>query len=352
MSLVHFLFRKRFLLLALTTGFGSGLVAGCNVIVGAGDYKVGTLDGGQGDAGCGSASLPVSSSSFQQAVRSCVLTISCDPFYFQTTMSKCVTDNYLTSVPSPTNRCLSTITSCADYAGCTNQSIPDKTHCPTTSRTAYCNDAGSAVNCGADPNEAPFMKNCAAGNEACNTYDDEAGVVADCVIPSDSTACTAAINNDGMNHCDTLNNEIACVNGVAYGRSCNQFNATCKEDPANGTSCYFNGGACPTPGYTCNSATNTLQWCTSMNVLFNFNCSTSGLTCTDDPTNSTSECVAPGCTVDDFNTCVESCDPDGHHGTLCIGGAPYRIDCSDPMYGFRTCTDATSMSFGGIYCAY
>jgi hypothetical protein len=360
MSPVHVIYRRGFLLLSLATGFASSLVAGCNIIVGAGDYKVGKLDGGgqqetsvATDAGCGSASLPVSSATFQQVVRSCVLAISCDPFYFQTTISNCVTNDYLTSVPSPTNRCLSTITSCGDYAGCTSNAIPNKTQCPSTSTTAYCNDAGLAVNCGADPNAAPYAKNCPAGNEVCNTYDDEAGVIADCLIPSDSTGtCTAAINNDGMNHCDTSNNEITCVNGMAYGRSCNGFNATCKEDPLNGTSCYFNGTKCPTPGYTCDTTANAVKWCTDGNVTFNFNCATSGLTCTDNPSNSSSNCVAPGCTIDDFNTCVESCDADGHHGTVCIGGAPYRIDCSDPMYGFRSCYDATTSTFGGIYCQY
>jgi hypothetical protein len=168
----------------------------------------------------------------------------------------------------------------------------------------------------------------------------EGGTVADCVV---KPTCT---DTDGNFHCDTATNVLyQCINGVGYGKSCDQANATCREDPTNGTSCYFNGTKCTTPGYTCN-AQNQGEWCTSGGVLFTFNCSTAGLTCALDADGGTADCLAPGCTVDDYNNCVESCGVDGHTMNLCIGGAPYTTDCK--TYGFTTCNDSVT---NGIYCS-
>jgi hypothetical protein len=142
------------------------------------------------------------------------------------------------------------------------------------------------------------------------------------------------------------NNLYMCVNGKGYGQACGT-SSTCIEDTANplNTNCFFNGGKCTTPGYTCSG--DTLQWCTTHNVAFNLNCAAAGLTCAIDSVSGNGYCVAPGCTTTDYQNCVESCGADGHTATLCIGGLPYTFDCANPKYGFTSCNDSVT---NGIYC--
>lgn len=335
---------------------GGAIITGCNLILDTSAYTVGTVDGSSADvmsfpdAGseastCGPASLPATSTTFQNIVTSCVLAVSCDPFYFQTTISECISEIYLQSVSSTAVSCLASISSCADYEGCAKQSIPTTAQCASTSMAAYCDATGNAINCGADSNI--FVKNCVARGQTCATYNDgtatgAAGTVADCVVPG---TCTTA-QEDGNQHCDTNNNIFTCVNGSKYGENCNLINGTCQEDtttPSN-TSCYFNGTACPTAGYTCESNGNA-QWCTGT-VLFKFNCSVAGLTCALDDDSGTADCLAPGCGTSDYANCVESCAADGHTANVCIGGAQVPLDCRN--YGsFKTCYDSTT---NGIYC--
>ncbi len=329
--------------LAWTVTVAGGAITGCTVLLDAGSYKVGPSDAGTSDAGtCTPSMLPTNSTTFQNIVNSCILAVSCDPFYFQVTISTCISEVYLQSVPSPSDSCLSTVSNCADYAGCAKQSIPTLTQCPTTSKVAFCDSSGNAVNCGADTNASSYVKNCTARGQTCTTYNDGSGIVADCLVPG---TCT---ETDANQHCDTSNNLYTCVNGVKYGDSCNLLNGTCKEDTAtpSNTLCYFNGTSCTTPGYTC-EPDGTGRWCTSGNVLFKFNCTAAGLTCALN-SSSTADCVAPGCTTSDYDNCTESCSSDGHTANLCVGGAQFPVDCK--TYGFKTCTD--TMSTHGIYCSY
>jgi hypothetical protein len=346
---------RALLALALAAATSGGAITGCNALLDTGAYKVGTVEDGSttdavsvadaGDDGeegsCGPSGLPMTSTTFQNVVAACVLAASCDPFLFQVTISQCISEDYLQSVPSPSDSCLSTISNCSDYAGCADNSIPTTTQCGSTNNTASC--AGTtAINCnGADSNGSPFVVNCGALGLTCSTYaDGDAGTVANCVVPG---TCT---DTDGNQHCDTNNNLYTCENGVKFGSSCNQLNATCKEDPVNGTSCYFNGTACTTPGYTCSTNNDTAEWCTSGNVLFKFNCSAGGLTCGLEGDGGSADCLAPGCSTDDYDNCSESCSSDGHTGYVCVGGAQLPIDCTN--YGFTSCYD--TMSTNGIYC--
>jgi hypothetical protein len=361
-------------LLAVSTGFAGGTVAACNAIVGAGDYKVGIADGSvmdapasdvstmdrqsaetgsgkdAGDAGdadvatgpvtCGSG-LPVNSTAFQEAVSTCLLSVSCDPYFFQTTMSTCISEDYLHSIGY--QACLTTISSCAGFSSCTGLSIPTATQCPNSGvTTAFCASGNNAVNCGADSNQASAVQACQP--VSCGTYMDDAGVIASCVVePSCPTS-----QEDGLFHCNTTTNNLyQCIGGKGFGQNCGT-NSTCIEDPVNGTSCYFNGTACTTAGYTCGSgsSSNVLEWCTSDKVLFNFNCNTAGLTCAVDTTTSSGYCLAPGCSVSDYNNCTESCATDGHTALLCIGGAQYSVDCA--KHGFTSCVDSIT---NGIYCS-
>jgi hypothetical protein len=339
------------LTLALSAGVAAGAAGGCNVVIGADGYKVGTVDAATTDApqsdapgleagACGSG-LPTSSPAFQTAVTTCVLAASCDPFLFQTTISECISEDYLNSIGS--QKCLTSIADCTGYAGCTGQQIPTVgagMQCASSTMDAYCSGT-TAINCGNDSSQGTFALKCSVAGGTCGTYPDPmgTGTVAGCLV---EPTCTEVDSNQ---HCDTTNNVLyTCVNGMGYGQTCDTLNATCKEDPVNGTSCYFNGATCSTPGHTCNSM-NQVKWCTSGGVIFTFNCGTAGLTCTPDTLGGTADCVAPGCTVDDYNNCTETCAGDGHTMNLCVGGAPYTFDCK--TLGFKTCTDSTT---NGVYC--
>jgi hypothetical protein len=361
--------------LALSGAIGALGVTGCSVVVGAGDYKVGSTDGGSagdvvtihdastdhasqdggrdsgmdaGDSGgdeptsggCGSTPLPSTDPAFQAAVTTCALAVGCDPYLFQDTMSDCISTDYLHSIGS--QACLTTISDCAGYQSCTGLAIPTKAQCATSSTTAYCGTGSYAINCGADSLQGSYVQSCSPVQ--CGTYDDTGATAAGCIVEQ---SCPASQDGDGYQHCSTSNNLYTCIGGKGYGQPCGS-GSTCKEDTADPTStnCFFNGTACTTPGYTCNG--NTLEWCTSGNVLFNLNCATAGLTCAIDDITGNGYCVAPGCTTTDYTNCVESCGSDGHTANLCIGGVSYSIDCADPTYGgFKTCYD----TFGsGVYC--
>ena len=345
----------------------SGAVAGCNVLVGAGDYKVGEVDGGATDAhfeagpdtrdsggvemetgspeagrieagaACGSG-LPVDDPGFQAVVDTCVLAASCDPFLFQVTMSDCITEDYLHAIGG--EACLSTIQNCAGFASCTGLSIPTTAQCPSSSTTASCS-GGTAINCGADTNGGFAAQVCSPLQ--CGTYDDSEGTIASCLV---EPSCPPT-EEDGTQYCDTTNNNLyQCINGKGYGQNCGT-NSTCVNDPVNGAGCYFNGtSTCSTDGYACSGSS--VQWCTGGNQ-FDFNCSTVGLACSIDTDTGDGQCLAPGCTFDDYNGCLETCAADGHTANLCVGGAPFQVDCADPKYGFSSCTFDSNLD--GVYCS-
>jgi hypothetical protein len=349
-----------------------GALAGCNLIVGAGDYTVGdagtdatgdavvgeagtdrTGDALAGDAGSDRAGEDVAVShdgggadsravqdapgpdssgqtDFQKLVSTCVLAVSCDPFFFATTISECITEDYLQSTPALS--CLSNIRDCAGYYACRGTANATLQDCPAAGAAAKCDSTTNrAINCSGSA--AGTVQNCAKLGGTCGTHADSTGTtVAECmVVPSCS-------ETDGMSHCSG-NALYTCSGGQGYGQDCSAIDATCATVGAD-TSCFFNAPACGAAGYACTGTT--LGWCTSASQHFNFDCSKAGLACSLDDAGSGS-CVASGAPP----TCSETCGTDGKTITACVGGAPQAIDCS--QYGvFTQCTTSTD-SNGTVY---
>ncbi|HZU85038.1 MAG TPA: hypothetical protein VE987_19035 [Polyangiaceae bacterium] len=139
----------------------------------------------------------------------------------------------------------------------------------------------------------------------------------------------------------TNNQLYSCFQGVGYGSSCDALGATCSTTGSRGTDCYFNSTTtCTTPGTaTCSTGT-TVTACAEANQRFDFDCSRAGGSCQTDATGN-GACVAPGCST--TSSCAEVCT--GAVVTACVGGAPYTIDCT--QYGFSSCAGGAG---NPVYC--
>jgi len=367
----------------------AGALAGCNIVVDAGAYHVvydtdgsvvvdgsvtvpegGTsaMDGGsqgmdgagsQGMDGagsnaeggrpvaCGSTPLPTTQA-FKQLVSACVLSVSCDAQFFATTVSDCITNDYLQTFGSLA--CLGNITSCADFYNCENLSVTTTVQCPDTSSSdddTYCN-GNIATNCYySEPNmELNSVYNCTAlaGSGTCEVYtDDNDNTQAACELGP----CT---DTDDNYHCLDTSHIYTCSGGTAYGFACPSA-STCGTLMGS-TSCYYNATACSVPGVSC-TGSGVLSECVatassspSAYQVQNFNCAASGLSCETDDAGG-GQCVSPGC---EQSTCTESCSGSGVL-TLCVGGLPLTYDCV--ANGFTSC-DTMSPSSGQTYnyCIY
>lgn len=212
------------LAVVLAVGFG-GAVSGCGLVVGSGDYVVGTVDGGGltggsdasqtiPPAGDGAApgsdatappdaagspppteagttadggptsvcangalvpgGLPTGDPAFQQLVNACVLAVSCDPLFFDVPVSDCINRDYLdTFFP---DKCLAGIKSgasgpCDDYYACEGSRIAAPSECSEASTAdtdiGTCN-AGIATSCLGSGDGIIF--NCGALGGTCTTY--------------------------------------------------------------------------------------------------------------------------------------------------------------------------------------
>jgi hypothetical protein len=162
------------------------------------------------------------------------------------------------------------------------------------------------------------------------------GLTAGCVV---NPSCQ---DTDSLEHCSG-NSDYVCYSGKGYGENCGAIGATCTA--VSGTSgCYFQNDSCQaTDTYSCTSknGNSTLAWCSGAKQAFDFSCARAGLSCATDDAG-TGNCVAPGCTLDSTQSCAESCDPDGKTIHVCVGGAPYAIDCT--LFGFSGCAKSDDMS--------
>jgi hypothetical protein len=368
--------------LALVSGAG---VLGCGLVVGAGDYVVGDAGGG-GDAqnqdGGGSVmptndggkvvdsgdtvpvdggtmpdgggmtspdaqgggpicnasgalipgSLP-STQDFQKLVNTCVQAVNCDPGLFPANMSGCISNNYLQAIGSVA--CLSTSQDCNGYYGCQGDRVATVSECAGNDFTGFC-DGNVATTC-TGFTDTSYVRNCDKLGGTCQVYDDGFGdTIADCEVVS---SCN---QDDSARHC-AGNKIYTCESGIGYGKDCGAINATCIESSGD-ASCYFNATSCSTPGYTCNNGS--VSWCTDQSQAFDYQCSRAGLSCELDDTGNAA-CIGAGCSTSP-TACAESCDADGVTAHVCIGGAPYALDCT--MYGFNSCeTDSTD---GYVFCIY
>jgi hypothetical protein len=363
----------------LATGVALASLAGCGLVVGSGDYVVGAAsddggitprsdastplrdaggstendsgggirDGGGitlGDAaagGCGST-VPTTSMDFQKLVSTCVEAVNCDYGVFPVNVSQCISQNYLQATASVA--CLSasadTSGTCAGYYTCQGDRAALPSDCvgaPSGVNTGFCT-GNVATTCTGDK-YIGAVQNCDQLHGTCGTHDDGlGGTQADCeVVPSCS-------DQDSNYHCSG-NLLYTCVGGAGFGKDCSAINATCM-DPGDGSgaSCYFNAPACTTPASSCNGTD--INSCTTANQSFDYDCSRAGLTCQVDGTNTA--CVGAGCDPPSVSTCAEACN--GVNATICIGGAPFTIDCT--AYGFTSCSFETESSGDYAFCIY
>jgi hypothetical protein len=349
-------------LTALLAGSGAAL-ASCNFIVGVGDYTVGDAaeadgtNGGGNDAGsdrgiamvdaigggldvrvnrldatpdritavgpCGQ-SLPIGQPDFQRLVDTCVLTISCDPHFFNVTISDCIGLDFLQSNGS--TACLSTIRDCNGFYSCDGVRAATAAECPDGGVSALCAN-NVAVNC-----NSQIARNCTKFGGTCGQYIDSTGAAAvGCiVVPS-------CVDTDGGDQC-LGNKDYVCISGVGYGLDCTTISATC-ANRGSGTTCYYDAPMCTTVGNVCNG--DRLTACFSDNRSFTYNCARSGLSCSVDDAG-VGTCVDRACAT--AVPCTEGCETDGHTLRACVGGAPYAIDCAQyPPY--TSCT-STMHAFG------
>ncbi len=261
---------------------------------------------------CGQG-LPTGQSDFQKLVSTCVLAVSCDPEFFDVSISQCVSYDYLEATAALV--CLSTIQDCAGFYGCTGRRYPTTTECPAGASSVTCDPLDNlAIDC-----NAGIVKNCSKYGGTCGVYVDSTGSEAvGCeVLPT----CTPG---DGGDQCSGTDLYSCTANGVGYGRDCTAVGATCQSVPVEGTSCYYDGPACTNAGAsTCGGGA--LTTCTAENTELHFDCTRAAGSCTVDNTG-TGYCLAPGCPV--ASTCGESCGADHHTITVCVGGAPYTVDCA------------------------
>ncbi|HLK41555.1 MAG TPA: hypothetical protein VKU41_32625 [Polyangiaceae bacterium] len=375
--------RPRTLMVLAAIGVATSGAASCNVIVGAGDYVVDAAaadgsgaeasgdaagsaaadgpddrstqessspskDGGgpreaAAEASMVEASLPdapadapmmivvpeAGLTDVQQLVASCVYSVSCDPFFFATTISDCIAQDYLQATPALS--CLATIDGCAAFTACRHVSYATLAECPGTGAAAHCDAATNrAINCLDQANGT--VRDCAKLGGTCATYADSTGtMVADCmVVPS----CT---ETDTLLHCSG-DSVYQCINGSGFGEHCSATSSTCATVGGD-TNCYLNAAACNAPGYACSGST--LDWCTSGGQRFTLDCARAGLSCeTDDAGNG--DCVSTTASP----SCTDACAADGKTIVACVGGAAMNIDCT--QYGFTQCTTATDNS-GTLY---
>jgi hypothetical protein len=291
---------------------------------------------------CG-ASLPgANDTAFQQLVTACTLAISCDPEYFDTNISGCITNNLFAS--SKSDACLSSVTSCAAFDQCWGigyASVADV--------NAADNDGGGA--CEGDGNlavngetaviyEPGSFYNCDLLGGICAPMSTGSGSFAACMVPPGGCS-----NPDSNTHC-YQGYAYQCIDGIAYGKECSAVGETCVENEAV-AGCSAIGSTCATaPGTaTCNGTT--LQVCAATDQAFSYDCAVAGEVCLPDA----GACVSPGCATPAAAPCVESCD--GFNTiSVCVGGAPLAIDCTKVGVPgqFTTCyQDSTVVANGLLY---
>jgi hypothetical protein len=298
-------------------------------------------DAGSGDAEGGSLDAAVTcgqgiptGQAFNSLVTSCVLAASCDIFPFAYRISDCLSRNALKA--SAYYSCLSTITSCAgatnSYYSCTGlRPAPECAGTFTSSCTGNVAFDCSHAN-------APFIAiatNCNTRGGTCATYTDSTGASrADCVVVPSCTVTDGGTQCSGNSAYTCLSNNGGTA-GTGFGRNCGA-NAMCTTPTGGGTGCYVKGASTCTDGggtATC-SASGTARACTTLGQVFDFDCTAAGGSCVTE--GGVTDCVGPGCTLS--SPCAESCNGTTNVMTVCVGGAPYPIDCTQySQYGFTGC---------------
>ena len=262
-------------------------------------------------------------------VQSCVMGNSCDPLVPTHTLSFCITYD-------AADACVDNASTCGEVASCYKRTWESPSTCGTSEVGWRC-DGNTAVNCNTERN---WSVDCASLGGKCVLYaGSDTGTTWPCQIPN-TTTCNAAAGDWKCNG----SVQYTCLGGKYYGMDCGAVGLTCNEDTPGSAYCATSSIACSSPS-TSSCQSNGVKLCGEAGYAFSYSCTRGGGTCLTDGTTGW-YCPAPGCTPADENTCMESCGS-GSLMNVCVGGAPYQIDCAD--YGFTTCVTYTDPSGGSDY---
>lgn len=317
-------------------GLSCAACLACNSVLGASDYTIAEAAGGSGgeagasgeagaaggagtagSGGCGSVVSPDA-----KTLRACVLSVSCSPFYPTRSISYCVTNDYLAAYPDLA--CKKAAATCGDIEVCEGEGYYTGGVCSGTSEKWRC-DGDRAVRCSAS---APYFVDCGQRGATCATLPAGSDLsYFPCVVAPSCTGTGSTCSGSVLS---------TCVGGVGYGLDCALSKATCAPDAKGEPGCFYKLPTCSDTGTnTCEGAVS--RTCTSSGGTLAFDCGTSGFSCKEEA--GSTYCLASGCQPGDAKACkADTCS--GSKMTLCLGGAPYTIDCKD--YGFSSCIDDKS----------
>ncbi len=293
----------------------------------------GSSGGSSGDGGGGTGgSTPTSCESIPVAslpaelVAGCVYRASCDPLGTYT-ISYCL--SYGTQTLTTVEACTYGATSCTWVDECLERGYIEKAaaneFCDPSVSDWAC-DGNFAVYCGGS--DYAFNIDCSALGGTCTPYPlgaTDSGIAACALNDTNGGGCE---DPAGEFHCEG-NVRYECIGGIKYGGDCTASDATCVESEQGGDAyCLDSTTSCENRGASvCSDST--LNSCLQDGYSVAFDCAAAGLSCAEE-----GYCLAPGCTSDDADACVESCS--GTSLQVCVGGSPMLIDCN--TLGFEGCT--------------
>lgn len=279
-----------------------------------GRVDAGTSSGGLSGTGsiCNATATPESA-----LVQSCVLGNACDPLVPQFTLSMCITYD------TPTG-CASRAEDCSDMAKCNKRQWEPDSACSRGESGWKCAGA-RAIQCG---DERPWSVDCGSLGGTCLLY---TGSQTDPTWPCWIEAPSGC---DGAPDVFACSGDIryTCRDGLTYGVDCSQVGLSCIEDAAGEAYCGTVRSSCDEPS-TSSCVDNAVELCSASGLAFSYDCSRGSGACKTDGSQEW-YCPARGCSPEDELQCVEEC-LDSRVMKVCVGGAPYHIDCAD--YGFSKC---------------
>lgn len=314
----------------LTIGLALGLSLGCGQLLGLNEYEA-SGSGGSGASGGHGGSAGVSGAAGtggaepscdrvprpnQDIIRSCLLRTACTPGGPSTSMSQCVSLNYQDAFPGAA--CTLGATDCRRIEVCQGTGFTTAAQCDGQP-AVRCDDAN---NVGYDCEAGRFV-NCRKLGGTCTVYDREGGVAN--AVGCKVTDCTL---QEGWVGCDG-DWSYTCYSGQGIGLSCQSLTATCQTPPPPLLpGCFHDTAPCEGNSGSCDG--DVARQCSGGSLLV-FNCGSVGLGCATDGTEA--RCVAPGCTLEQEESCEESCD--GATLSFCYGGVKFPLDCQE--HGYSRC---------------
>jgi len=178
-----------------------------------------------------------------------------------------------------------------------------------------------------------YSVDCTRVASSCDLFDSAQD---DVKWPCKLTTPISCTKDDPNSQTCSGNAYYSCIDGKAYGMDCSVLGYTCIT-PAPGQSfCTDRLVACDaaqTGVTSCSDDGARVEVCDEAQRSKTYDCGPAGATCHVEGTSDV-YCLSPGCTAD--STCDEKCLDDGHM-QICVGGAPYSVDCTD--YGFVGCVE-------------